>query len=114
MNRPNANHLKPLTAPLAPLAKLDLQNEGQRSLHDLIRRLHTGRWPLFRCVAMRQIDGVIFEVVQWCGKHEGGYSVIHWLPDGSGMTWQDAPTKKAALKILANLAVPLLADEQRS
>lgn len=103
MNQPNANRLRPLAAPLAPLAKLDLQEAGQRSLHDVIRRLHTGRWPLFRCVAMRQLDGVIYEVAQWCGKHEGGYSLVRWLPDGSGMTWQDTKTAKEARKLLADL-----------
>lgn len=52
MNRPNTNCLRTLAAPLAPLAKLDLQEAGQRSLHDVIQRLHTGRsglcfaaWP---------------------------------------------------------------------
>jgi len=110
MNRPDANRLRTLAAPLAPLATLDLQEAGQRSLHDVIRRLHTGRWPLFRCVAMRQLDGVIYEVAQWCGKHEGGYSLVRCLPDGSGMTWQDTgmtwqdtKTAKEARKLLADL-----------
>ena len=91
---------KPVAVPLEALATLDLQDDKQRALHDLIRRLHTGRWPLFRAVAMRQIDGVIFEVVQWCGKHDSGYSVVRWRPDGSGMSWQDAATKEEAMTML--------------
>lgn len=91
---------KPVAAPLEALATLDLQDEKQRALHDLIRRLHTGRWPLFRAIAMRQIDGVIFEVVQWCGKHDSGYSVVRWRPDGAGMSWQDAATKEEAMTML--------------
>lgn len=91
---------KPVAAPLEALATLDLQDDKQRALHDLIRRLHTGRWPLFRAVAMRQIDGVIFEVVQWCGKHESGYSVVRWRPDGAGMSWQDTATKEEAMTML--------------
>ena len=91
---------KPVAVALEALATLDLQDDKQRALHDLIRRLHTGRWPLFRAVAMRQIDGVIFEVVQWCGKHDSGYSVVRWRPDGSGMSWQDAATKEEAMTML--------------
>ena len=91
---------KPVAVPLEALATLDLQDDKQRALHDLIRRLHTGRWPLFRAVAMRQIDGVIFEVVQWCGKHESGYSVVRWRPDGAGMSWQDTATKEEAMTML--------------
>ena len=52
---------------------------------------------------MRQLDGVIYEVAQWCGKHEAGYSLVRWLPDGSGMTWQDTKTEKEARKLLADL-----------
>jgi hypothetical protein len=48
---------------------------------------------------MRQIDGVIFEVVQWCGKHDSGYSVVRWRPDGAGMSWQDAATREEAMKL---------------
>jgi len=86
---------------VAVLATLDLHNDKQRALHDLIRRLHTGRWPLFRAVAMRQIDGVIFEVVQWCGKHDSGYSVVRWRPDGAGMSWQDAATREEAMRLFS-------------
>ena len=103
MNRKNTGTqktTKTVAAPLEALATLDLQDDKQRALHDLIRRLHTGRWPLFRAVAMRQIDGVIFEVVQWCGKHDSGYSVVRWRPDGAGMSWQDAATKEEAMTML--------------
>ncbi|HPH27808.1 MAG TPA: hypothetical protein PLA87_13255 [Pseudomonadota bacterium] len=103
MNRNNTGTQKPrktVAAPLEALATLDLHDDKQRALHDLIRRLHTGRWPLFRAVAMRQIDGVIFEVVQWCGKHDSSYSVVRWRPDGAGMSWQDAATREEAVKMI--------------
>jgi len=86
------------------LAKLDLADEGQRRLHDLIRRTHTGRWPMLRSLGMRQIGGVLYEAVEWLRMATPSYSVMRWQPDGLGMSWQDADTSAKAQSILNTLS----------
>ncbi len=82
------------------VAKLDLTDEGQRKLHDFIRRTHTGRWPMLRALAMRQIEGVIYEAVQWMRSKEPQFSVLRWLPDGSGVSWRNYATATEARQAL--------------
>ena len=49
----------------AVVAALGLAEEDRRRLSVLIRRLHRGHWPLLRCLAMRQVGGVLYEAVEW-------------------------------------------------
>ncbi len=72
----------------SPLARLDLQDEEQRRLmrHELVRRMHGGRWPLFRCVGMRQIDGVIYEAVEWLRLESPRFGVVRRQQDGLGLS----------------------------
>lgn len=81
-------------------ARLDLADEGQRRLHDLIRRMHTGRWPLFKCLGMRQINGVLYEAVEWLRIAEPSFGVVTWRSDGLGMTWHEAETAERARSVL--------------
>jgi len=81
---------------LSPLARLDLHDEAQRRLHDLIWRMHSGRWPLLRCLGMRQVDGVIHEAVEWLRRPSPHFAVLRWRPDGFGLSWRDAPSARAA------------------
>ena len=42
------------------VAKLDLSDELQRNLHGFFQRMHTGRWPTLRTLALRQTpDGAL-------------------------------------------------------
>lgn len=77
-------------------ARLDLADEGQRRLHDLIRRLHGGRWPLLRCLGMRQIDGVLYEAVEWLRMAKPTFSVVMWRADGLGLSWKPIETAEQA------------------
>ena len=86
----------PSAAGLSPLTRLDLHDEAQRRLHDLIWRMHRGRWPLLRCLAMRQMDGVIYEAVEWLRRTSPHFAVVSWRPDGLGLSWHDAPSARAA------------------
>jgi len=101
----------PTTTPSRPslirsraiVAKLQLNNDGDRRLHELIRRFHTGRWPTFRALGMRQIDGAIVEAVQWYRMKEKIYSVVWWRMDGLGLSWQHQSSSQAALTCLRHL-----------
>jgi hypothetical protein len=90
-------------AGLSALARLDLRAEGQRRLYELVRRMHGGRWPLFRCLGIRQIDGAIFEVVEWLRRESPRFGVVRWQPDGLGLSWRDAPSARAARQALSEV-----------
>ena len=81
-------------------ASLDLSDDAQKRIHALIQRFHGGRWPLFRCLSMRQVDGVIHEAVTWSRMHAPEFSVVTYRRDGMGLSWCDYPNKVAALTAL--------------
>jgi hypothetical protein len=89
------------SAGLSALARFDLHGEAQRRLYNLIRRMHSGRWPLLRCLGMRQIDGVIFEAVEWLRRPSPHFAVFRWRPDGLGLLWRDASSARAARRALS-------------
>lgn len=81
-------------------AKLDLADADQRRLHDFIQRMHTGRWPMLRCLDMRQIDGQLVEAAEWLRMATPTFVVIWWRPDGLGLSWKEAPTATQARALL--------------
>lgn len=83
-------------AGLSRLARLDVHDEAQRRLHDFIWRMHSGRWPLLRCLRMRQVDGVIHEAVEWLRRPSPHFAVLRWRPDGLGLSWRDSPSARTA------------------
>ena len=89
----------PRRRPPAVAASLDLSDDAQKRTHELIQRLHTGRWPLFRCLGMRQKDGVIQEAVMWT-RHKPTFGVVTYRRDGLGLSWRDYPNKISALTAL--------------
>lgn len=96
------------SAPRIPriVAQLDLANDDQRRLHALITRMHSGRWPLFRMLAMRQIGRELHEAVQWRGARPDRYAVVTWRSDGLGLSWQSASSAREARRMLASLNSP--------
>jgi hypothetical protein len=90
--------------PPAIVAKLDLEDEGQRRLHELIRRFHTGRWPLFRCLGMCMVNGVLFEAVEWLRQVRPTFSVVEYHMDGLGITFRDAKSATEAKRALDSIA----------
>lgn len=79
------------------VAKLDLSNEGQRRLHDFFRRMHTGRWPTLRTVALRQMeDGSLLEVAEWL-RGNPRYCVVTWGADGDSWACEAAASHRVAL-----------------
>lgn len=81
-------------------ATLDLSDDAQKRIHALIQRFHGGRWPLFRCLGMRRVDGVIHEAVTWSHMAAPTFSVVTYHRDGLGLSWRDYPNKTAALTAL--------------
>lgn len=78
-----------------------LADDAQQRVHELIQRFHTGRWPLFRCLRMQQIEGIVFEAVQWLRVEPPQFAVVKYHQDGHGLSWQRHPSRKAALAALS-------------
>lgn len=85
------------------VAALDETNEDQRRLRDLIRRFHSGRWPLFRCLGMRSVNGSLVEAVEWIRTAPPRYSVIYWQSDGLGLYWCAASGRGACKRLLSHI-----------
>ncbi len=102
MNRTASPTFTNQKAAVKIVAKLDLTDEAQRRIHELVHRFHSGRWPLFRCLGMRQIGGTLYEAVEWCRMTEPSYSVVEYHRDGYGLSWRDCHTKHEALSAMQN------------
>lgn len=89
MNQINRSSRTPnKTQDIHPLvATLDENDADQRRLRDLIRRFHSGRWPLLRCLGMRREHGQLIETAQWLRSSQSQHFVITWESDGSGLSW---------------------------
>lgn len=88
----------------ALVATLDLSNEHQRLIHTLIQRTHTGRWPLWRSLGMRQVGLVVFEAVEWCPRRRSAspqFSLLRWDIEGLGVSWTDLPSRTDAIVALS-------------
>jgi len=94
-----------LMSPPRIAAAFDLNNESEREVRATIERFHTGRWPLFRCHAMRRVGNVVYEVVQWNrGSVKGSppvYSLVTWDLTEIWLRWRDYPTLEAAREAFA-------------
>ena len=88
----------------AVVARLDLEDADQHRLHGLIQRMHSGRWPLFRLLGMRQIAGVLYEAVEWLRMAKPQFGLVTWRSDGLGLCWRDQPSVAAAMMSLRRIA----------
>lgn len=79
---------------------LDLADDAQKRIHELIQRLHSGRWPLFRSLGMRQHEGVVYEAVQWLRVEPPRFAVVEFRQDGFGFSWRPYASGRAALAAL--------------
>lgn len=98
---------------LSAVAIFDLTDQTEREMHAIIERFHTGRWPIFRCHAMRRVGSVIYEVVQWTPARVSrppAHALVTWDLTTLGLRWRDCPTLAAALDAFAaavgNAAAP--------
>jgi hypothetical protein len=105
MNQINRSTRLPQKQDIHPLlAELDETNEDQRRLRDLIRRFHSGRWPLFRCLGMRNVNRSLVEAVEWLRTSPPRYSIIYWQSDGLGLSSAKAKGARHALWQLDQLS----------
>jgi hypothetical protein len=88
------------------VAKLDLADDAQRRVYELVHRFHAGRWPLFRGLGMRQVNGVLYEAVAWCRMATPKYSVVEYRRDGYGLSWREYRTQQEALSALHSVGTP--------
>lgn len=102
MNQINrSSRIAKKTQDIHPLvAALDENDADQQRLRDLIRRFHSGRWPLFRCLGMRQINGIMFEAVEWLRMKSPRFGLVEWHSDGLGMQSQRKGSAQQAKRAL--------------
>lgn len=88
-------------------ARLDLTDEKQHWMHAAIQRTHTGRWPLWQALAMRQIGPVLVEAVRWNPRHmkrRPEFGIVRWNLAHLAVTWTMFSTEADALTALRNTA----------
>jgi hypothetical protein len=105
MNRP-ASKPQPRSKTPRIVAKLDLADDLQRELHAFFQRMHTGRWPVLRALAVKQQkDGTIVEAAEWLRETTNHFSVIEWSARDGKLAWfcTHTPSKHAALAHLSAL-----------
>lgn len=84
------------------VAVLDLTDPPERAAHDLLRRFCTGRWPIWRLLALRRGDGVLYAAVEWvCCKARSRFAVAEVSLREQAVCWRYFPTAAAARKSLS-------------
>lgn len=80
----------------AVVARLDLEDADQHRLHGLIQRMHSGRWPTLRALAVKQQkDGTIMEAAEWVREKRERFAVVEWSTRGGRLAWRCKPMKTA-------------------
>src|SRR4051812_49310067 len=77
------NQIATRRAPSSLLAvTLDMSDDRKRQVQELIRRTHTGRWPLWRGLAMHRDGNRLYELVEWVPRcrtvHVRRFNVVTW------------------------------------
>lgn len=92
--------LSPQPAPIA--ATLDLSQPAERAAYDLLRRFCTGRWPIWRLLALRRGDGVLCAAVEWVsGKARQRFAVAELSLREAAVCWRYFPSAAATRKSLS-------------
>lgn len=105
MNR-LASKPQPKNKPPRIVATLDLSDGVQHQLHAFFQRMHTGRWPQLRSLAVRQMpDGTIVEAVEWLRHRSDRFAVLEWSARDGAVTWRcrTMKTHSATLAALRSL-----------
>ncbi len=93
--------------PVKAVATRDFTSETAEKIRTIILRFHTGRWPLFRCHALRGVGNVIYELAEWRPYRTDGrepkYSVVTWTLTEIGLSWRDYPSLTAARQAFTEL-----------
>lgn len=87
----------------AIVATIDLTDDKKRHMHDVIHRTHTGRWPTWEMLAMRQRGDVIYEAAREIRRRRtqrSSYVVLTWSLALCGVSITPVASRRAALALL--------------
>jgi hypothetical protein len=108
MNAMNRLASKPQPRQSTPriVARLDLSDELQRELHGFFQRMHTGRWPTLRTLALRQApDGALIEAAEWLRERRDRFAVVEWAVREGRLTWRCRPQPSQRAAVTAMRAI---------
>lgn len=84
------------------VAVLDLADPQERAAHDLLRRSCSGRWPIWRLLALRRGDAVLYAAVEWVrGKARSRFAVAEVSLLEAAVCWRYFPSAAAARRSLS-------------
>ena len=79
------------------VAVLALADPQERAAHDLLRRFCTGRWPIWRLLALRRGDGVLYAAVEWVrSKARARFAVAELSLREEAVCWRYFPSAAVA------------------
>lgn len=110
--RPSLLKSPPMSPPRIA-ATLDLSNPAERATHDFLRRVSSGRWPMWRLLgAMRREGARLFVSVEWlrCAR-DAPFCVVELALDQLAMSWRHFPTADAAQAAVATAKPSALGAE---
>ena len=86
------------SAPLPPLAVLDLSKAGERQAHDFLCRATSKRHSMWQLIALRRRDDVLLCVVRWLRPQNllAPYSLVRLSLTELAVDWRDHATPEAA------------------
>jgi hypothetical protein len=94
---------RPSLSPPRIVAKLDMQNEGERHTQAFLSRACSGRWPMWRVLGMKRRGDILFLSVEWLRCADARYSLVKLSLDRMALRWWHFPTADAARAALAAL-----------
>ena len=105
------NQIVTRRAPSRPFVlTLDLSDDRKRQVQELIRRTHTGRWPLWRGYAMHCDGNRLYALVEWVPRSRSidkrRFNVVLWTVSLNAIAteWQgEHMTRREAAALFAQL-----------
>ncbi len=82
----------------------DLSDEKESFLYGRIRYMHSGRWPLWRMLAIRRCGERIVELAEYTPRRSRSrrrFALVDWSINPPGLSWQQFPTLRAARQAFA-------------
>jgi hypothetical protein len=81
---------------------LDLEKPDERAAHDFIRRVCSGRWPMWRLLGMRRHGRMLLLAVEWLrsGRDER-FALVRLSLTELAARWHYFPSAAAARATLA-------------
>lgn len=86
-----------LAKPPEIMATLDLSKPVERQAFDLVHRMGSGRWPVWRILDMRRKGQALYLAVEWArARKRGRHSLAEVSLDEQAVRWTDLPSAAAA------------------